>query len=64
MKFDEEKKLDEQSILKRLSNGAMLNVYGGQSSSSDEEVADPLSLCLAGCSCDPHRACTTCMAEI
>ena len=44
MKYNEEKKLDEKSILKRLSNGAMLNVCGGQSSSDSEGSEDKLSL--------------------
>lgn len=62
MKYNEEKKLDEKSILERLSNGAMLNVCGGQSSFADEGSEDELSKCLAGCGGDPHRACATCMA--
>lgn len=65
MKYNEEKKLDEKSILERLSNGAMLNVCGGQSSSSDSEGSeDELSKCLAGCGCGSQRACTTCMANV
>lgn len=63
MKYNGEKKLDEKSILERLSNGAMLNVCGGQSSSSDDDGSeDELSKCLAGCGCSSQTACTTCKA--
>ena len=58
-------KLDEKSILKRLSDGTMFQVTGGSSSHfTSEEVQPSLGTCLAGCGCNPHRACDTCQASV
>lgn len=68
---EKKKKLDENAILKRLSNGAMYQVYGGKSVSlsdpgdtddDDDDVAPELGDCLAGCGCKPLTACDTCLA--
>lgn len=62
---DKKKKLNEESILKRLSNGAMYQVTGGKSASfTNADVQPSLGDCLAGCGCDPHRACNTCQAFV
>jgi hypothetical protein len=40
----------KESVLKRLSNGAMLHVHGGSSASfTDETLQSALCDCLAGC---------------
>lgn len=64
---NKKKKLNEESILKRLSNGAMYQVNGGRSNSftdSDNSLQPSLGDCLAGCGCTPHRACNTCQASV
>lgn len=62
---DKKKKLNEESILKRLSNGAMYQVNGGKSDSfTNNEVQPSLGNCLAGCGCNSQRACNTCQASV
>lgn len=63
---DKKKKLNEESILKRLSNGAMYQVNGGKSDSfTNVEVQQSLGNCLAGCGCTSQRACNTiCQASV
>lgn len=63
--FDKKKKLDERSILTRLSNGAMFQVRGGTSSTfTDAKISPSLGNCLAGCGCTTQRACDVCHALV
>lgn len=70
-------KLNEESIIRRMSNGELSALCGGVSypqslcniplpslSSCTEEPKNPLCVCLAGCGCMPAQsACNVCTAE-
>lgn len=58
---EKKKKLDVDSILSRLSDGAMFGIKGGQSN-SDAGIDPSVKDCLAGCCCDGQRACDVCVA--
>lgn len=63
--LNKKKKLNEEAILKRLSNGEMYQVKGGKSSSFTNESLQPaLDNCLAGCGCGSQTACNICQAAL
>lgn len=69
-------KLNEESIIKRLSNGELANIRGGVNYAQTlcgikkptlgtcDEPTNPLCNCLAGCGCNPQSACNGCTAEV
>lgn len=73
----EKLKLNEESIIRRMSNGDLSALCGGTSypqslcdvqfpslKSCTEKPKNPLCTCLAGCGCMPvQRACNGCTAE-
>lgn len=54
------KKLDEQAILSRLSNGALSDILGGIN--QNDNFQQPIDECLAGSGCLSQNACDTCQA--
>lgn len=70
-------KLNEEAIIKRMSNGELASVRGGANSAQTlcggpimptqgicGEPTNPLCNCLAGCGCNPQSACNGCTAEV
>lgn len=69
-------KLDEQAIIKRLSNGEksvitggldnLQNLYGTQQTATAKSCGSlqrvSVCKCVAGCGCNPYSACVTCHA--